>query len=158
MEFAVDSMLGRLCRWLRMLGYDAIFFRGYESDNELINLVYKSSRILLTRDFQLYRKALKYGVKAVYIKSGLLEDQLKQLVDDCGINLSIPMDSSRCPICNHILRRVSLNEVEDKIPEMVKYSSNDFWVCDGCGKVYWIGKHWRDITYKLSKIKLKSSL
>lgn len=154
-EFAVDSMLGKLCRWLRMLGYDSIFFRGFESDDELVNLVRNSSRILLTRDFQLYRKALKYGVRAVYVKSGVLEDQLKQLAIDCGIRLSIPLDSSRCPICNHILRRASLDEVKDRVPEKVKDSSKDFWVCDGCGKVYWIGKHWIDISSKLSKIKFK---
>jgi uncharacterized protein with PIN domain len=151
----VDGMLGKLCRWLRMLGYDVVYLGRRGSDDELIKLALEQSKILLTRDFPLYRKALKMGLKAIYIDSGILEEQLKQVALNCGIKLSIPLYGSRCPICNHPLRMCSRGDVEDKVPKNVAESSNIFWVCDGCGKVYWIGKHWRDIMAKLRRVQLE---
>jgi len=151
----VDGMLGKLCRWLRMLGYDVVYLGRRGSDDDLIRLALEQSKTLLTRDFLLYRKALKMGVKAVYIDSGILEEQLKQVALNCGIKLSIPLDNSRCPICNHPLRMCLREDVESKIPQKVAESSTMFWVCDGCGKVYWIGRHWRDIMAKLRRVQLE---
>lgn len=151
----VDGMLGKLCRWLRMLGYDVVYLGRRGSDDDLIRLALEQSKTLLTRDFLLYRKALKMGVKAVYIDSGILEEQLKQVALNCGIKLSIPLDNSRCPICNHPLRMCLKEDVESKIPQKVAESSMIFWVCDGCGKVYWIGRHWRDIMAKLRRVQLE---
>jgi len=153
--FVVDGMLGKLCRWLRMLGYDVVYLGRRGSDDDLIRLALEQSKTLLTRDFLLYRKALKMGVKAVYIDSGILEEQLKQVALNCGIKLSIPLDNSRCPICNHPLRMCLKEDVESKIPQKVAESSMIFWVCDGCGKVYWIGRHWRDIMAKLRRVQLE---
>lgn len=153
LSFIVDGMLGKLCRWLRMLGYDTLYLGSSDSDNELIKLALESSRILLTRDFQLYRKALKSNVKAIYVKSGIVEDQLRQLALDCGIELSMNFNCSRCPLCNHPLKRISVNEISNRIPESVKLNSKIFWFCDNCSKIYWIGKHWIDIEYKLMKAK-----
>jgi uncharacterized protein with PIN domain len=136
-----------------MLGYDVVYLGRRGSDDELIKLALEQSTILLTRDFPLYRKALKMGLKAIYIDSGILEEQLKQVALNCGIKLSIPLYGSRCPICNHPLRMCSRGDVE--IPKNVAESSNIFWVYDGCGKVYWIGRHWRDIMAKLRRVQLE---
>ena len=48
-RFISDVMLGRLTRWLRILGFDTVYFRTID-DNELIKLARQQERILLTRD------------------------------------------------------------------------------------------------------------
>ncbi|MEM2137151.1 MAG: Mut7-C RNAse domain-containing protein [Candidatus Methanomethylicia archaeon] len=139
--FVVDGMLGKLCRWLRMLGYDTIYLRD-NSDENILSFAKNSSRILLTRDFSLYRKTRKLGLKSTYINSGFIEDQLQQLYLEYGIRLTIPYEYSRCPICNTILRMGSRIDVDGMIPENIKNSYENFWICDNCGKVYWVGSHW----------------
>lgn len=47
-----DAMLGRLAKWLRMLGFDVEYAAGVD-DEELVARVEESGRVLVTRDTRL---------------------------------------------------------------------------------------------------------
>ena len=65
MKFLADSMLGKLARWLRMLGHD-VTYNIQLNDNELLELAKKENRVLLTKDLELYKRAAAKGIDALY--------------------------------------------------------------------------------------------
>ena len=62
MKFLADGMLGKLARWLRMLGQDVIYSVQF-SDNELLELAKAECRVLLTKDLELYKRAIGTGLR-----------------------------------------------------------------------------------------------
>lgn len=150
MEIAVDSMLGRLARWLRMLGLDTKYFNDL-SDDEILNIASQEKRIILTRDYQFFRKANAHGVKAIFVEGRTHVERLANLSRLLGLNLEINIERSRCPKCNSNIRPVDKREIKDRIPESTYKTYDEFWVCVGCGQVYWKGSHWRRINSILSQ-------
>ena len=145
-------MLGKLTRWLRILGYDVTYFRGIK-DKNLIKMANSESRVLLTRDQELAHQALNKGVKTFFVKK---TDNLETLVDLANwfdLNLEIKLNISRCPKCNNLIRLVSKESVIQEIPELTALHYNEFWKCIGCGQVYWQGAHWKMIIKTLEKAK-----
>ena len=67
MKFLLDAMLGTLAHWLRMMGHDVAYFAQF-GDNELLILAKAEERVLLTRDLELYRRAVSRGLNAFYIE------------------------------------------------------------------------------------------
>lgn len=55
LRFACDAMLGRLARWLRLLGYDT-FYSSEIKDAELLEVCSQGNWILLTRDVEFLSK------------------------------------------------------------------------------------------------------
>ena len=106
-RFIADNMLGRLARWLRILGYDT-HYPPEGDDSDLISTAVSEERIILTRDKTV---ANTNKAKAVYIKGDLLEDQLAQITVDLNLELNANLLEegdgtlvNRCPICNGILK------------------------------------------------------
>ena len=155
-RFVADGMLGKLSRWLRLLGYDVLYFRD-KSDAALLDLAEVDSRILLTKDFGLYHTALKRGVKVVYLRGSSLDEDLAYLAVNVGVNLSVDFSLSRCPICNSRLVQVSSDSVVGLVPSKILSSFKVFWLCIGCGKIYWAGTHWRSIRNRLNRVRQLAS-
>ncbi len=146
----VDSMLGSLARWLRMLGIDTVYAKGWH-DARILEEAEKQRRIIVTRDHGLYVRAVRRGLEAVLVDERV-ENALALLSLRYGISLEIDPDYSRCPVCNAPLRRVAdKSEVKARVPPRVYERYNEFWVCTGCGQVYWRGGHWRGIEDTLAK-------
>jgi uncharacterized protein with PIN domain len=143
-RFIVNTMLGNIARWLRMLGYDTLYDRKYE-DWKILQIAEKENRIIITRDRGLHRRALNRGLKSIYLEMDDIAERLAYIAYVTGIRLYIDLERSRCPICNGELRKVSKEEVKGKVPPKVYRLHDDFWICTRCGKVYWIGSHWRKI-------------
>ena len=137
-RFLLDGMLGSLSRWLRIGGYDTEY-RKDTLDDALIEEALADDRILLTRDRGLIKKARIRGVEAIYVENGD-ENALSQLTKELGITLD-PM-LARCPKCNHPVEKVTKADVEGKVPEGTFKTVDDYWVCSGCGGIYWRGSHW----------------
>lgn len=150
-RFIVDSMLGSLARWLRMLGYDTLYAKGWH-DARIIEAAAAEGRIVVTRDHGLYVRAVRRGLEAVLVPESL-EDALAILALRYGISLEMDPDKSRCPLCNAPLRRASREEVEGRVPPRVLEQHSVFWVCTGCGQVYWKGGHWRGIEKTLAEVR-----
>jgi hypothetical protein len=150
MKFLADGMLGKLVRWLRLAGHDALYVGDLElppeDDQALLSLAAKENRTLLTRDLQLYRGARRAGLRSILIPANELPAQLVELSKRCGCKLEIRPEDSRCPMCNGELELAPNSEIEGKIPVTVFKSNKEFWRCKRCGKIYWKGKHWGSIT------------
>ncbi len=151
MNFLADGMLGRLSRWLRLLGCDVIYVP-HATDEALIAAAKEGGRVLLTSDLDLYRRAMGKGVEAYAIDVGEEEAlKLAKVSKRFGVGLTVRMESSRCPVCNSPLEKGEKSAVEGKISQKTLERYRDFWVCANseCGKVYWQGSHWRMINQTL---------
>jgi len=151
-RFLVDSMLGRLVRWLRILGYDSVYLADAE-DEELMDMAEEEDRILLTADVALYEKSLSRGIEAYLVENKNHLERLLCLAEEFDLSVELDPGVSRCPICNSELEEVSSLEVEDRIPPASLARSDRFWRCVNCGKLYWQGSHWDDIENRLSWIR-----
>jgi uncharacterized protein with PIN domain len=147
-------MLAELARWLRLLGYDAHYDKEL-TDDELISCSKTENRILLTSDLGLFKKAIKQGVRSLLLRPDNLANRLAIVAKTCELELRLDPANSRCPICNGRIREhTDLNELRKKVPTKVLNASKEFWVCTNCGKIYWIGGHWRNITRTVNEVKL----
>jgi len=143
-------MLGRLTRWLRILGQDVKYSNKLD-DAALITAAKKERRILLTRDLELYRQATAKGIETLYVQASSGEEKLAEVAKRYKIEIAINMATSRCPKCNSRLRAVSKDRVVDKVAEGTFAHYEEFWACRGCGQVYWQGAHWKGIREMFEK-------
>ncbi|MFC1802624.1 Mut7-C RNAse domain-containing protein [Thermoproteota archaeon] len=149
-RFLLDGMLGSLARWLRIIGYDTLYYVDKE-DEELRNEASKTLRILVTRDTELYQRAIKNGgVNAIKITSDTAIDQLKEIAQT--LNLQLLPSNTRCPRCNGILTSVGKETVKEQIPKESYKAFEKFWICADCNSIYWKGSHWAQIMETLLKI------
>ncbi|MCL7387958.1 MAG: Mut7-C RNAse domain-containing protein [Thaumarchaeota archaeon] len=131
-KFLVNSMLGNLVTWLRILGYDTEYWKG--DDKEMLEIAKKEGRIILTKDRGVARFAEKNGIPVLELMSSDVPEALATTAEAFGISLEFDRKRTRCPVCNTPLK---------------SYGSR--WLCDKCGKEYWIGSHWVDISKRLSE-------
>lgn len=149
MKFLVTQELGRLCKWLRILGMDTHYIRS-NNRSEIIFEAIKDSRIIVTRDRRLGEHR---GLKMVLIKSDFLKEQLKQLLEELKIEINSEDMFRRCIICNELLFEIEKEKVKDLVPEYVFNTQEDFVQCPSCKRIYWQGTHWgnvKEIIVKLS--------
>jgi len=134
--FAVDKMLGKLAKWLRILGYDT-FYKNKISNVTLLSIANSEDRILITRNH--FFKKSKHQIKIIFITKGNLEKQLIELNQE--VRLSTDKMFTRCPICNRKTTEIEKEYVKDIVPEYVYQTQDRFFTCILCGKVYWEGTH-----------------
>ena len=130
-------MVGKLARWLRVLGVDVIYDTSLD-DHQLVALARSENRILLTRDHP-----LAFGSSEpprLFIESDDFREQLRQVVDTYRINPG--RDAfTRCMDCNAVLESVSRGEALDKVPPYVFSTQSQFKRCPTCDKILWGGTH-----------------
>lgn len=143
-KFVVDNMLGTVARWLRILGYDTVY-DGKASDWQILRRAELEKRIIVTRDRALHNKALKLGLKSILLWENDMAERLAHIAAVAGINLGVDLERTRCPEDNTPLVKVDKEKVRDRVPPAVYRLHSDFWECPRCGKVYWVGSHWRMI-------------
>ena len=136
-RFVVDTMLGRLARWLRAMGYDTLY-PGQADDRRLLQLAVAEKRILVTRDRMLARLA---EPRSCLIRSERLDEQIVEAVGRLALFPSDVEWLSRCLDCNARLASADRQSLERRVPAHVFASHTEFMVCPGCGKVYWSGSH-----------------
>jgi uncharacterized protein with PIN domain len=150
MRLIADGMLGKLTRWLRILGHD-VEYTGSMDDQELIQKAKKEKRVLLTRDVELFRQAIAKGAEAFLIENPNQTANLATFARRFNIKLEVNVEISRCPKCNGTIRTTSKAEIADKIPATTTSNYNEFWQCQQCGQVYWHGAHWNRIEKTLDE-------
>ncbi|MEM3072557.1 MAG: Mut7-C RNAse domain-containing protein, partial [Candidatus Bathyarchaeia archaeon] len=154
-KFLIDGMLGKLARWLRLLGHE-VKYVNQNGDNELIEEALNRKYVLLTSDVALYRKALTRGVESVLVTARDEPGRIAQLANRFQIPLQVNPDESKCPRCGFALKRIGKQYVEGKVPEKSFSRHEEYWIClnPGCSKIYWRGSHWRNIEKTLEKARL----
>ena len=144
LKFLTDGMLGKLTRWLRMLGQDVEYMDSMD-DEALIQKAKETNYILLTRDLQLFQRAIAQGAEAFLIENTNEAENLASLAKRFKFKLEIDLKISRCPKCNAQIRSVRKNSVINRIPETTSTHYNEFWECPNCKQIYWQGAHWKRI-------------
>ncbi|HUU57312.1 MAG TPA: Mut7-C RNAse domain-containing protein [bacterium] len=136
-EFLADAALGRLARYMRMLGYDVAYVRGRDGAAVLRETL-RTGRTLLTRRRDL---AAREDISAFLVED---DDVLAQLAAAARrFELRFTADAmTRCIECNEPLRGVPKEEVWDLLPPHVRKTQEKFTRCPSCGRVYWPGTHY----------------
>jgi uncharacterized protein with PIN domain len=138
-RFVLDVHLGRLARYLRMLGFDARW-RNDAGDEELARTAAAEHRIILTRDAGLLkRRIVTHGYR---VREADPRRQLAEVVRRLDLSRSIA-PFRRCLRCNELLEAVRKEDVEGALPPAVRARHDAFHRCPGCGRVYWAGSHRR---------------
>ena len=140
MKFIADCHLGKVAKYLRIFGFDTLFFQTIE-DDKIIHIANKENRIVLTSDKELYSRIKK---RALYIEHGEFEKQLRAIFNHFDLYEQIN-PFSICIECNGKLEKVSKNEVIDSVDLKTKIFHDDFERCTQCGKIYWEGDHFKSM-------------
>jgi uncharacterized protein len=151
-RFMADAMLGRLARWLRILGYDTAYEKDIP-DERLIERALRENRWLLTRDRHLAQRKLLRG-RHTLIASDDVEGQLYQLHRDLTIDLDVNHQRGyRCADCNVVLTSISHDDAAPLVPPFVSQQYREFLQCPHCRRVFWPGTHWDDLCTRLAAVK-----
>jgi uncharacterized protein with PIN domain len=135
-KFAADRMLGRLVKWLRVIGQDVIYgphLTGYG----LIRAARAEGRLILTRDRRLKQKQ---PPPFVFIESDHYREQLRQVIQECGLKPGRGL-FTRCVACNSVLQSRAKETVEKIVPPYVFSTQEKFSWCPQCRRVYWPATH-----------------
>lgn len=152
MKFLLTRELGRLAKWLRILGFDAEYFNA-DNINSLIIQALRDERIIITRNHRLPKSA---GIKIIMVKAEKIKEQLAEVLKVLKIKLATETMFTRCIICNVELTDIEKEKVKDKVPEYVFETQEHFITCPKCNRVYWQGTHWGNVTKTLEEIKWNS--
>ena len=146
--FIADRMLGKLAKWLRVLGYDVVYLR-QAGDTEILSGL-KEGRTLLTKN----RRAEPWHQqgKVFVVSANDPKEQLHEVVRGLGLRRLDSALFSRCLRCNALLETVSREEVREQVPEYIWQMHHRFNRCEGCGRVYWPGSHSERMRQRLTEL------
>ena len=136
-RFIADAMLGKLARWLRLLGFDC----AYDSeiaDEDLVRRGIAEERIILSRDRALPEEWWTPRIYLIHEES--LRHQLRELIRRFDLAASVRL-LSRCSECNRVLEPVAEADVRERVPARVLATHDAFSECRECRRVYWEGSH-----------------
>jgi len=150
-KFMVDHNVGKLARWLRIMGYDALFFNG-GSDSRMIATALAEGRVLLTRDTQIVKRGVvtRGHLKAVLIESDISELQMRQVIKALNLDCRF-RPFTLCLECNQPLVARSKEQVQKLVPPYVFQTQRQYMQCPSCHRIYWRGTHWQAMMEKLKK-------
>ncbi len=153
LRFLVDVNVGRLAKWLRVMGYDTAFPRE-GNDNDLVRMALLENRVLVTRDkgFRLRRAVRQGQMRVAHVKDDDLCSQLRQLVRDLALEPDPEAGFSRCVRCNELLHPVQKENVASRLPPYVFQNHQNFMECSQCQRLYWRGTHWSRMVSQLAQV------
>jgi len=137
-KFLCDVNVGKLARWLRILGFDAEFMDP-RRDEELILRARQEGRILLTTDRGIADRP--YLDACLWVKSRDYREQLHEVLEAFGLRVAPERVFTRCSVCNHTVRPVTKDRVQSRVPARVFVAQDRFFECTTCDRVYWRGSH-----------------
>ena len=152
LKFIVDNNVGKLAKWLRIMGYDTLFFDGV-NDSRMIATALAEGRVILTRDTQIVkRRVVTSGqLKAILITGDEPELQMHQIIDCLNLDCHF-RPFTICLECNQPLVERSKRQVKDLVPPYVFQTQNQYMECPACHRIYWRGTHWQAMTKKLESL------
>lgn len=136
-SFAVERTLGRLGKWLRLMGFDTLSEIEYPRGTFMQRI--GSERTFLTRTHPSLR--VHATLRTIFIQSNHPRDQLVELIRKTAMRLEDLRPFSRCIICNEPIVFVSKDDIQRLVPDYVWDTQTRFRQCPKCGRVYWKGSH-----------------
>jgi uncharacterized protein with PIN domain len=146
--FAADRTVGKLAKWLRILGFDTIF----ESDisNQAFYEHLEDERILLTRITKIRdRSAVK---KLVFIDADNVYEQLRQVIGELAITHENIRVFSICLHCNSPIVGVNKQIIYGRVPDYIWETHDEFSTCRLCDRIYWSGSHMERILEVIERL------
>ena len=143
-------MLGTLAKWLRIYGFDTSYANSNIDDDEILKILKKENRILLTRDKNLTNRARRENIKTIKITSTEIDKQIKTALESKKINRDKIL--SRCIICNSKVKEIKKEDVKEKVPKRIFENINKYWFCHKCNKIYWKGSHYENMIEKIKNL------
>jgi uncharacterized protein len=131
-KFAADRMLGKLAKWLRIMGQDVIYGR-HLTGYGLIRAARLDGRLILTRDRSLKQKQ---PPDFILIASDRCREQVRQVVTACGLD-PLAQAFTRCLLCNASLEPRAKDAVQARVPPYVASTQERFFACPRCNRIYW---------------------
>jgi len=138
MKFLADSSLGRLSKWLRILGYDTVYWRG-EADRSFLRKAEKEGRAVLTRRKDVLAK--QHPGIVLFVENDRVEVQIEEVLEKLDLRPEPKNLFTLCLRCNESLKEAKPEDVRPLVPEYVLRTQKEFRVCPGCGGVFWPGTH-----------------
>ena len=128
-KFIVDSNVGKLAKWLRIMGYDTLFFDNSD-DSRMIAVALAEGRVILTKDTQIIKRwVITSGrLKAILINSDEPKQQMHQVIDSLDLNCQF-RPFTLCLECNQLLQERSKQQVKDLVPPYVFQTQNQYMEC-----------------------------
>lgn len=150
-KFIADVMLGKLAKWLRILGFDVLYGSNLD-DESLLRIAKIDKRVILTKDKKLFDNAKKESIKVFFVKENSCFYQLKDLIKGLNLNKSFISPFKRCVRCNSLISPVKRKEVEGLVPDFIYNTVKHFSKCPGCGKIYWQGSHHQKVNSVINEL------
>jgi uncharacterized protein with PIN domain len=151
MRFAADKMLGRLAKWLRIIGQD-VAYGPHLSGYGLIRAARQEDRLILTRDRALIKKN---PPDYLFIESDRFREQLRQVIEACRLD-PLKEAFTRCSECNVRLQPVDKESVRGKVPAYVYSTQRQFSSCERCRRIYWPATHQQKMLEELRALEPKA--
>ncbi len=157
-SFVVDCNAGKLARWLRMMGYDTLFFSDIE-DGRLVDIAMKEGRVVVTRDTQIAKRrvAANGRLKVILIRDDDPQEQLRQVLKELNLDCHL-RQFTRCLECNQRLVSRGREDVKDLVPPYVFRTQTQYMQCPSCLRVYWQGTHWQRMKRALEEVTADSTM
>ncbi len=137
-RFVLDTHLGRLAAYLRMLGFDSLY-RNDCSDQLLAGISVNEGRILLTRDRGLLKR--KEITRGYCVRSMVPREQIREILVRFDL-MELIHPFSRCLRCNGLLLKVAKSEIISSLQPNTSQFYDEFTRCENCGQIYWKGSHY----------------
>jgi uncharacterized protein len=134
MRFVCDNALGRLAKYLRMLGFDTVSFKNPAVLDEYSNLA--DPPLFFTKK----SRAISYR-PTVFIRANRIEEQITEITDTIKSHVDSKSFMTRCIECNTLLVPIDKEDIESRVPEYIYHHHEEFKICLSCNKVYWEGTH-----------------
>lgn len=138
MKFILTKELGRLTRWLRLLGYDALYFNS-DDMKALFVTAFNEARTIITKRRRI--STIK-SAKVIYIKSDPLKGQISELKKKLKLKLERYTLFTRCADCNKEVIKIKKDSIRHLVPPYVFKTQENFFQCPSCAKIFWKATHW----------------
>ena len=147
-QFIADATLGRLAKWLRLLGYDTVVF-SKEAGREMLRLAAAEGRIVLTKRLDMLER--QFSGCLYFITDNDIGYQLDDVIEKFSLKIDKQKMFTICLRCNKKLHCIPAEEVRNLVPTYVFENCTQYNQCPSCHNIYWMGTHQRNALQFMGK-------
>lgn len=149
MKFLTDPSLGKLSKWLRVLGFDTIYYRG-DIDRNFLRKAERERRVVLTRKKDMAKRS--FSGRMILVSEDSIQRQVEEVIRKLLLKPEPDNFFSLCLKCNRELKEVSKRDVEGIVPDYVSEKYSNFRMCPECRNILWPGTHRNNMLDRVKKI------